>query len=188
VKKVVAAVFAYAVVSCWDFVAARVLHTGATEPLNEPLNEPLIQYAPRTAPTASAPTAKQALPSAEEREEGRKEARFRPTNGVSLNTESLIKDIARGNRLNRRQPRPEPFDIAQLVDNITGGNIAMDKLLADGRAMTLGGLVNYVAAHGESLDAAAFIISGAVYRDGQYVFPVGCRRVGQRGFYMKVRT
>jgi hypothetical protein len=42
--------------------------------------------------------------------------------------------------------------------------------------------------HGEELDAAAFISSGAVFRVGELVFPVGCKRVGHREFEMPQRS
>jgi hypothetical protein len=70
------------------------------------------------------------------------------------------------------------------LSHIAGGETALDALLGNGQAMSLGGLSNYVAAHGEELDRAAFIASGAVYREGKYVFPVGCKRIGNRDFEM----
>jgi hypothetical protein len=74
------------------------------------------------------------------------------------------------------------------LDDIPGRGVALDALLSRGAGMSLGGLKNYAAAHGEELDAAAFISSGAVFRVGELVFPVGCKRVGHREFEMPQRS
>jgi hypothetical protein len=75
-------------------------------------------------------------------------------------------------------PSPPPPDIEALAETVRGGRILLAPLLdvCAWKPMTLDALIQHARKSEPDPDVAGFLVCGAVYREGDLIYPVGCER------------
>jgi hypothetical protein len=95
-------------------------------------------------------------------------------------------DTLQAARNNNSYPAPaadSKVDIEALARKVCGGTSALMHLRLTGKPKTVGALAHSVRLGNEELDVAAFLTCGAVYREGDLIYPVGYVRRPDGSFF-----